>query len=116
MDKNSNVNLQVVQGDFPINLGPKNLRPFQNYIFKIQWEIHFFTFSNTDQNAPKKIRIEIWTCSLQICFYNQFLTAGSGQTGNTQIRVFAYFQFDHFPKLQIDFKCGFQMRISIFLF
>ena len=32
----------------------KNLRPFQNYILKIKWEIHFFTFSNTDQNAPKK--------------------------------------------------------------
>jgi hypothetical protein len=45
----------------------KNLRPFQNYILKIQWEIHFLTFSNTDQNAPKKkFRIEIWTFSFQV--------------------------------------------------
>ena len=66
----------------------KNLRPFQNYIFKIQWEIHFLTFSNTDWNAPKKrFRIEIWTFSFIICFLNQFSTSGSGQTGNTQIHV-----------------------------
>ena len=32
----------------------KNLRPFRSYIFKIRWEIHFLTFSNTDPNAPKK--------------------------------------------------------------
>ena len=46
-----------------------NRRLFWNYIFKIQWEIHFFTFSNTDQNAPKKkFRLEIWIFSFQICF------------------------------------------------
>ena len=66
MDQNTNVNLNVVQGDFPIKYRPKtlktpmvnlfkNLRLFQNYILKIQWEIHFLTYSNTDQNAPKKI-------------------------------------------------------------
>ena len=49
MDQNSNLNLQVVQGDFPIKYGPKTLK----HPFKIQWEIHFFTFSNTDRNAPK---------------------------------------------------------------
>ena len=33
----------------------KNVRPFQNYIFKIQWEIHFFTFFlNISQNSLKK--------------------------------------------------------------
>ena len=32
----------------------KNLRPFWNYIFKIQWGIYFLTFSYTDRNAPKK--------------------------------------------------------------
>ena len=31
----------------------KNLRPIQNYIFKIQFEIYFLAFSNTDGNAPK---------------------------------------------------------------
>ena len=30
----------------------------------------------------KKNRIEIWTFSFQICFWNQFLTLGSGQTKN----------------------------------
>ena len=34
----------------------KNLRPFRNYIFKIQGEIHFFTFPNTDRKGPKKIQ------------------------------------------------------------
>ena len=90
----------------------KNLRPFQNYIFKIQWEINFLTFSNTDQNAPqKKFRIEIWIFSFEICLKNQFLTLGSGQTENTQIRVFVYF-----PKSKIDFKSRFEMRMSVFLF
>ena len=57
---------------------------------KIQWEINFLTFKNTDRNAPNKIFwIEIWTFSFKICFRNQFSTSGSGQTENTQIRVFA---------------------------
>ena len=37
----------------------KNHRPFQNYILKIQLEFNFLSFSNTDQNAPKKIRAVI---------------------------------------------------------
>ena len=95
----------------------KNLRPFRNYIFKIQWEIIFFTFSNTDQNAPnKKFIIEIRIFSFEICFQNQFSTLGSGQTENAQIRVFVYFQFDHFPKSEIDFKSRFEIRMSIYLF
>ena len=77
----------------------------------------FFEFLNTDRNSfKKKIRIEICTFSFQICFRNQFLTSGSGQTENTQIRVFAYFQFDHFPKLKIDSESKFEMRMYIFLF
>ena len=51
----------------------------------------------------KKFRIDIWTFSFQICFKNQFLNLGSGQTENTRIRVYMYFQFDHFPKSKIDF-------------
>ena len=78
--------------------------PRPNHILKIQWEIHFFTFLNIDRNAPKKkFRIEIWTFSFQICFQNQFSTSGSGQTENTRIREYVYFQFDHFPKSKIDF-------------
>ena len=40
----------------------------------------------TDQNSLKKFRIEIWRFSFQICFWNQFLTLGSGQPENPQIR------------------------------
>ena len=63
-----------------------------------------FDFLITDRNASnKKFRIEIWTFSFQICFKNQFSTWGSGQTENTRIRVYVYFQFNHFPKSKIDF-------------
>ena len=72
-------------------------------------------FLNADQNAQKKFRTEILTFLFQICFQNQFLTSGSSQTENTQIRIFAYFQFDHFPRSKIDFESRFEMRMSIFL-
>ena len=62
--------------------------PRSNYFLKIQLKINFLTFLNTDRNAPKKY---------------QFSTSGSGQTENTHICVYVYFQFDHFPKLKIDF-------------
>ena len=69
---------------------------------KIQWEIHFLTYLNTDRNTPKKkFRIEIWTFSFQIYVKNQFSTSGSGQTENARNRVYVYFQFDHFPKAKI---------------
>ena len=39
----------------------------QHHFLKLQWEIIFFTFLNTDQNAPKiKFIIEICTLSFQI--------------------------------------------------
>ena len=95
----------------------KNLRSFQKYIFKIQWEIIFLTFLNIGRNtSTKKLRIEIWTFLFQICFRNQFWTSGSDQTENTQIHVFAYFPFGHFPKSKIDSESRFEMRMSIFLF
>ena len=73
-------------------------------------------FKYWPKRLKKKIRIEIWTFSFQICFRNQFKTLGSGQTENTQVRVFVYFPLDHFPKSKIDSKSRFEMRISIFLF
>ena len=77
----------------------------------------FWLFLNIVRNSSrKKFRIEIWTFSFQICFRNQFLTLESGQTENTQIRVFVYFPLDHFPKSKIDSKSRFEMRMSIFLF
>ena len=66
--------------------------PWSNHILKLQWEIHFLIFFNTDRNAPKQIfRIEIMTFSFQICFKNQFLTSGSRQTENTRLRVYALY-------------------------
>ena len=44
------------------------------------------------------------------------LTFGSGQTENMQILVFAYFQFNHFPKSKIDSESRFEMRTSILFF
>ena len=64
----------------------------------------------------KKFRTEIGTFSFQICFRNQFFTSGSDKTENTQIREFAYFQFDLFLKSKIDSESRFQIRMSIFLF
>ena len=32
------------------------------------------------ETIHKKIRIELWTFSFQICFRNQFRTSGSGKT------------------------------------
>ena len=72
-----------------------------NHFLKIQWEIHFLTlFKYWPKLFNKKIRTEIWAFSFQICFRNQFLTLGGGQTEteNTKIRVFVYLLFDHFPK------------------
>ena len=51
-----------------------------------------------------------------ILFSNQFSTSGSGQPENTQICVFAYFQFDPFPESKIDSESRFEKRMPIFLF
>ena len=47
----------------------KNLRQFQNYIFKIQWEIHFLSFLNTNRNAPQKnLEQLLYSTLLEKCF------------------------------------------------
>ena len=77
----------------------------------------FDFFFNIDRNSSQtKFRIELWAFSFQVCFRNQFSTLGSGQTENTQICVFVYFPFDHFPKSKIDFERRFEKRMPIFLF
>ena len=94
----------------------KETLPRSNHFLKIQWEINLLTFWNTDgTSSKKKFRIEICTFSFEICFWNQFLTSGSGQTENTQIRIFTYFQSDHFLKSKIDSESRFEMRMYIFL-
>ena len=55
------------------------------------WSVIHFILTETLQQ--QKFRIEIWTFSLQICFRNKFLTLGSGQTKNSQIRVFLVFLY-----------------------
>ena len=49
-------------------------------------------------------------------FSESILTSGSGQTENTQIRVFAYFQFDYFQMSKIYFESRFEIKRSICLF
>ena len=94
MDPNSNVNLKVVQGDFPIKYGPKLLNTYGQSL-KIPFNfISKLKFLNTIENP--------------------FFTLGSAQTENTQIRAFAYFQFNHFLKYKMDSESRFEMRISIF--
>ena len=48
-----------------------------------------------------------------ILFQNS--TSGSGQTENTQINVFVYFLFDHFPKSKMDSESIFEKRMPILL-
>ena len=101
------------------NIFSSKIKPYPGWITflkKIQWKIHFLTLLIIDRNSLKKIKIEVWTFSFQICFWNKFSTSGSGQTENTQTRVFVYFLFDHFPHSKIDSKTRFEMRTSIFLF
>ena len=58
----------------------------------------FYLFNYWPKRSKIFFWIEVWTISFQNCFQSQFWTSGSGQTENTELRVFAYFQFDHFPK------------------
>ena len=70
----------------------------------------FYFFKYWPKRSKNFFRIELWTFSFKICFQNQFLTLG-GQTENTQVRIFAYFQFDHFrkskliPKADLKWQC-----------
>ena len=66
------------------------------------------------ETLQKKFRIEIWAFCFQICFWNQFLTLGSGQNENTQIRIFVYFLFDYFPKSKIYFESIFLKKWPYF--
>ena len=60
MDKNSNVNLEVLQGDFPIKYGPKSLKHpwsicyknlgyFKSTFLNTMGNYFFLLFLNTDQ-------------------------------------------------------------------
>ena len=54
-----------------------------------------------------------------ICFLNNFWTLGIGQTENTQIRVFVYFQFDHsrsrklIPKAYFKWECPYYYKSGV---
>ena len=94
-----------VFGFFRIFFRPNKTLPRPNHFLKIQWEIHFFTFFlYWPKLFKKKFRIEIWAFSFQICFQNQFSTSGSGQTENTQIRVFLVWPL---PKADLKRECPF---------
>ena len=109
---------QEQQHQIPQSLVSPQLTPARaSSLFENAMGNPFFDFFKYwPKRSKKKFRIEIWTFSFQICFLNQFLTLESRQTENMQIRVFAYFQFDNFPKSKIDSQSRFEMRMSIFLF
>ena len=88
--------------------------PGQITFLKYTWKSIFWLFNYWPKLFNKKIRIEIWRFSLQICFWDPFLTLGSGQTENPQIRVFADFLIDYFLKSKIDSENRFEMRNTIF--
>ena len=46
------------------------------FIFENTMGNSFIDFLNIDRNTSKKNRIEIWTFSFQIYFWNQFWTLG----------------------------------------
>ena len=50
MDQNSNVNLQVVQGDFPVKYGPKTLKHPWSISLKKPWAILKLQFYKTIEN------------------------------------------------------------------
>ena len=70
----------------------KNLRPFQKYIFKIQREIIFFTFSNTDQTLQKKFRALIIQHYIRKLLSKLILDCGKCPNQKTCI-----FTSQHFP-------------------
>ena len=76
--------------------------------FCLQIESIFFTW-------PKLFKKKIDIIILNLLLVS-ILSLGRNQTENTQIRIFANFQLDHFPKLKIDSKSRFEKRMSIFPF
>ena len=69
----------------------KNHSPFQNYIFKMQLEINFLTFWNTDQTLQFFLEQFLYRTLLEKCFENWFSTTGSART-----RKHANFHFPAF--------------------
>ena len=64
------------------NIWSKNLPPLGQITYRKYNKNFFQTFENIDTNFKKQFRIEIWTFSFQINFWNPFLTLESGQMEN----------------------------------
>ena len=70
----------------PHSLSPQLTSARATTLFENTMENPFFYFFKYWlKHSKNKFRIEIWTFSFQIWFWNQLLTSGSGQTENTQI-------------------------------
>ena len=101
-----------VQKTWKCQWNSRNCSTCKNNVIKfypVQWHFNFLTFCvsihfigtssiqfcytrsvhpfHSDQNSLKKIRIEIWTFSYEICLRNPFLTSGNGQTENMRMRI-----------------------------
>ena len=84
---------------------------FENTLRNAFFFIYFFYIgqNSSKPNLELKYGHSLFKSTFRISFR-------SGQTENTQIRVFVYFPFDHFPKLKIDSKSRFEKRMPIYLF
>ena len=71
----------------------KNLRPFQNYNFKIQSEINVLTFLNIGQNSSKKNfnrKMDILISNLLSETILEFRKWSNGKYANTRICVLSF--------------------------
>ena len=92
----------------------KILRPFWNYNFNIEWEIHFLTFLKYGSKLFKKILEEK---NGHFHFKSVFaINFWLREWVKRKIRKYLYFLFDHIPKSKMNSKSRFEMRMSIFLF
>ena len=76
---------------------------------KINGKSNFQLFFFDDQNAPKKI----YKRNMDLLISKLLSKSIFGL--KILKYIFAYFQFDHFPKSKIDFESSFEIRRSIFI-
>ena len=116
---NSNVNLQGVQGDFPIKYGPKtlkhqwsiskNLRPKAKYNEKSLWN-----FLLIDPKALKKnIGMKCIILFNQICFLNWFWTLVRARRRKSALSISCIFWLRRFQSSKISPKSRFDWKVYL---
>ena len=96
------------------NFAKNKTLPRPNHFLKIQWEIHFFTFLNTDRNGPKQnFEQQLYSTLLENCFQNRFRTTGSVRTRKHALSLSCIFWLGHFPKSKNSFESSFLIKCYI---